>query len=132
EPGIGKSRLLEAAATLARNAGALLLEARAYASESIRPFALWTDAVRKLGPENTTAIFGQSEHANRDHFFGGLSDLIAARARTQPVVLMFDDLHWGDESSAAALHYVARTNSDQRDRKSTRLNSSHANISYAV
>src|SRR5581483_6289573 len=38
---------------------------------------------------------------------------IAARARTQPVVLMFDDLHWGDESSAAALHYVARTNSDQ-------------------
>ena len=113
EPGIGKSRLLEAAATLARNAGALLLEARAYASESIRPFALWTDAVRKLGPENTTAIFGQSEHANRDHFFGGLSDLIAARARTQPVVLMFDDLHWGDESSAAALHYVARTNSDQ-------------------
>ena len=26
---------------------------------------------------------------------------------------MFDDLHWGDESSAAALHYVARTNREQ-------------------
>jgi len=113
EPGIGKSRLLEAAAAFARNAGALLLEARAYASESIRPFALWTDALRKLGAETMTAIFAQGEHANRDHLFGGLSDLIAARARTQPVVLMFDDLHWGDESSAAALHYVARTNREQ-------------------
>jgi len=113
EPGIGKSRLLEAAAAFARNAGALLLEARAYASESIRPFALWTDALRKLGAETMTAIFGQGEHANRDHLFGGLSDLIAIRARTQPVVLLFDDLHWGDESSAAALHYVARTNREQ-------------------
>jgi DNA-binding SARP family transcriptional activator len=113
EPGIGKSRLLEAAAELARYAGALLLEARAYASESIRPFALWTDALRKLGPETTTAIFGKGDHTNRDHLFGGLSDLIAARAHAQPVVLMFDDLHWGDESSAAALHYVARTNREQ-------------------
>ena len=113
EPGIGKSRLLETAATLARNSGALLLEARAYASESIRPFALWTDALRKLGPETTTTIFGQADHANRDHLFGGLSDLIAARTRTQPVVLTFDDLHWGDESSAAALHYVARMNREQ-------------------
>jgi DNA-binding SARP family transcriptional activator len=113
EPGIGKTRLLETAATLARNSGALLFEARAYASESIRPFALWTDALRKLGPQTMTAIFGQADHANRDHLFGGVSDLIAARARTQPVVLMFDDLHWGDESSAAALHYVARTNREQ-------------------
>ena len=113
EPGIGKSRLLQAAAALAHAAGALLLEARAYAAESIRPFALWTDALRKLGPEATSAIFGQGDHGNRDHLFGGLSDSISARARTQPVVLMFDDLHWGDESSAAALHYVARTNREQ-------------------
>ncbi len=113
EPGIGKTRLLQTAASLAVGSGALLLEACAYASESIRPFALWTDALRKLGPEVTAAIFGQGEHANRDHLFGGLSNLIATRARTQPVVLIFDDLHWGDESSAAALHYVARTNREQ-------------------
>ena len=51
EPGIGKSRMLEAAVTLARDAGVLLLEACAYESESIRPFALWIDALRGLGPD---------------------------------------------------------------------------------
>src|SRR5690606_2655709 len=48
EPGIGKSRLLEAAAALARDAGAFLLEASAFESESIRPFALWIDALRRV------------------------------------------------------------------------------------
>lgn len=113
EPGIGKSRLLEAAAEHARQAGALLLEASAYESETIRPFALWIDALRRLDAGVAQAIFGQDDHANRERLFGGLSDLVAERARRQPVVLMFDDLQWGDESSAAALHYVTRTNRDQ-------------------
>jgi AAA ATPase-like protein/transcriptional activator len=113
EPGIGKSRLLAAAAARARDAGALLIDASAYESEAVRPFALWIDALRKLGPEPEAAIFGPGDHPSRDRLFGGLSDLIAARARVQPVVLMFDDLQWCDESSSAALHYVARTNADQ-------------------
>jgi len=113
EPGIGKTSLLAAAGARARDAGALVLEACAYESEAIRPFALWIDALRKLGPDAALAIFGQGDHANRDRLFSGLGNLIAERARTQPVVLMFDDLQWGDESSAAALHYVARTNTHQ-------------------
>ena len=39
-----------------------------------------------------------------------LSDLIARESTTRPVVLLFDDAHWCDESSAAALLYVARMN----------------------
>lgn len=112
EPGIGKSTLLEAAGAVAREAGALLLEARAYESESIRPFALWIDALRKLGPDAAAAL-GPPAHGNREHLFGGLSALIAERARAQPLVLLFDDVQWGDESSAAALHYIARTHSEQ-------------------
>jgi len=113
EPGIGKSHLLAAAAAKARDAGALLIDASAYESEAVRPFALWIDALRKLGPEPEASIFGPGDHPSRDRLFGGLSDLIAARARVQPVVLIFDDLQWCDESSSAALHYVARTNADQ-------------------
>jgi DNA-binding SARP family transcriptional activator len=114
EPGIGKSRLLEAAAALAREAGAVVLEAAAYEAESIRPFALFVDALRKLGPNAASAVFapGDASSSNRDRLFERLGELIAERAGTQPVVLKFDDLQWSDESSAAALHYVVRTSAD--------------------
>jgi DNA-binding SARP family transcriptional activator len=114
EPGIGKSRLLEAAASLARAAGAAVLEAAAYEAESIRPFALFVDALRRLGPNAAAGVFarGEASSSNRDRLFERLGELVAERASAQPVVLKFDDLQWGDESSAAALHYVVRTSAD--------------------
>ena len=117
EPGIGKSRLLEAAAALARDAGAFMLKAGAFESESIRPFALWIDALHRVAEGGAADIFGNVlanvDQANRDRLFGALGELVTARARAQPVVVLFDDFHWSDESSASALHYVARTNRDQ-------------------
>ena len=109
EPGIGKSRLLDAAASLARDAGALVLEAAAYEAESIRPFALFVDALRRLEPAAAAAVFDRGDSSNRDRLFERLAELVAERAAAQPVVLKFDDLQWSDESSAAALHYVVRT-----------------------
>jgi len=114
EPGIGKSSLLEATAALAREAGAVLIEACAYESEAIRPFALWIDALRKFEPDAVDTIFGEGAEANRDRLFGGLGELVARYAQTRPVAILFDDLQWGDESSAAALHYVVRTNRERR------------------
>jgi len=117
EPGIGKSRLLEAAAGLARDAGAFMLEACAFESESIRPFALWTDALHHVAADGTADIFGHVlanvDQANRDRLFGALGELVTDRARAQPVVVLFDDFHWSDESSASALHYVARLSRNQ-------------------
>src|SRR5438445_9320093 len=43
--------------------------------------------------------------------------------------------HWGDDEMVVVVspsHALARTGISSSDRKSTRLNSSHANISYAV
>src|SRR4030095_7866872 len=74
EPGIGKSRLLAAAAARARDAGALLIDASAYESEAVRPFALWIDALRKLGPELEASIFVPGDQPSRDVLLGGLSD----------------------------------------------------------
>lgn len=110
EPGLGKTRLLETVATLARDSGAWLLQASAFEAEAIRPFALWIDALRRRGPDCTPDIFSGSHGDNRDHLFGALSDLIGRNAEDQPVVVLFDDLQWCDESSAAALHYVMRMN----------------------
>ncbi len=111
DPGIGKSRLLQVASASAQQAGAFVLEASAFESETIRPFALWIDAFRKLGAENE--VFGGIDQTNRDHLFGVLSDRILRESRERPVALLFDDLQWCDESSAAALHYVVRTNRQQ-------------------
>ena len=112
-PGIGKSRLLQTAADRARGRGVFLLEACAFESEAIRPFALWIDALRRLGSEAADRIFAGGDQDNRDRLFSGLSDLVARESAVRPVVLIFDDLQWADESSAAALHYVARLNADR-------------------
>jgi hypothetical protein len=91
----------------------VLLEACAFESEAIRPFALWIDALRKLGPDAAADIFDGGDRDNRDRLLHGLSDIVGTAAAQQPAVLIFDDLQWGDESSAAALHYVARTNAER-------------------
>src|SRR5262249_45155795 len=46
EPGIGKTRLLQAAADEIRAAGGTVLEGRAYEAEMVRPFGPWIDALR--------------------------------------------------------------------------------------
>ena len=112
EPGIGKSRLLDAAAALARDADALVLEATSYEAESIRPFALFIDALRKLEPTAVATVFDRGDSSNRDRLFERLAEVVAERASARPVVLKFDDLQWCDESSAAALHYVVRTSAN--------------------
>jgi DNA-binding SARP family transcriptional activator/tetratricopeptide (TPR) repeat protein len=110
EPGIGKSALLEHTVRLARNHDAVVLQASAYESEAMRPFALWIDSLRASGSDAVERIFDGADAANRDRLFSGLSDVVANETAARPLVLVFDDVQWCDESSAAALHYVTRTN----------------------
>jgi DNA-binding SARP family transcriptional activator len=113
EPGIGKSCMLECMARLGIDRNAFVLKASAFEAESIRPFALWIDALRALDPDLAERVFGGSTAQNRDRLLSGLSALLASEASARPVVLIFDDVQWCDESSAAALHYVARMNRRQ-------------------
>lgn len=114
DPGIGKSRLLTAMLDIASEPAAYRLAAGAFESEVMRPFALWIDALRQRGAGEVSAVFdgagADGRDRNRDQLFAALNDLIAGQSRARPVVLLFDDMHWCDESSAAALHYVARMN----------------------
>jgi DNA-binding SARP family transcriptional activator len=113
EPGIGKSRMLESVLQPAIEADACVLRASAFESEAIRPFALWIDALRAYESDAAARIFGNADADNRDRLFSGLAEVVAERTLSRPVVLLFDDVQWCDESSAAALHYVARMNRDR-------------------
>lgn len=109
-PGIGKSRMLEATLAMAREQGAFVLQAAAFESDAIRPFSIWIDALRLHGADRYDPVFGGVDAGNRDLLFTALSDLIARESAERPVLLLFDDVQWCDESSAAALLYVARMN----------------------
>lgn len=101
EPGIGKSRLL-------RQGGALVLSASAYESESLRPFGLWIDALKSGLPDAASTVFANERLDNRERLFEGLNDVLQEQLAERPVALVFDDVHWCDESSAAAMHYLVR------------------------
>jgi len=113
EPGIGKTRLTEAIVALARRDGAAVLSASAYESESIRPFALWIDAMHREDQAAMAEIFIDQEAGDRGRLFDRLGEFVAGRCREQPLMLLFDDFHWCDDSSAAALHYIARWNRER-------------------
>ena len=111
--GIGKSTLLRTMKAMAREVDVCLLEADAFESEIIRPFALWNDAFRRnLAIETPTAMLSESPVA-REQLFTALDEVIKQQCSARPTVVIFDDMQWCDESSAAALHYLLRMNKDR-------------------
>jgi ATP/maltotriose-dependent transcriptional regulator MalT len=128
EPGIGKTRLLAEVAVRADACGCLVLSGRAGELELDLPFWVFVDAldeyVHGLDPRRlddldedvraelatvfpslaglatgyTTAIQHERYRSHR-----AVCTLLEALARTQPIVLLLDDLHWADPASVELL-----------------------------
>ena len=122
DPGIGKSRLLDQLGAEVRAAGGSVLAGRAFEAEMVRPYGVWLEALRSdpTAPDigaasgglaalfpGITAALGDS--GDRNHLFEAVQAHLAERARKAGLLLVIlDDVHWLDETSAALLHFAAR------------------------
>ena len=122
EPGIGKTRMLDHFAESAAAAGRVVIRGRCFEAERVRPYGLWLDALRGVSMTGIASdTLGQAapllagrapEGGNREQLFDSAAALVRGLAVKQPLALVFDDLQWIDEGSAALLHFVTRMLSD--------------------
>jgi tetratricopeptide (TPR) repeat protein len=134
EPGIGKTRLADEVSERARGRGMMVHWGRCWEVGGAPAFWPWIQIFRsilrdarsepiarayshvlsRLLPElRAEAASAELDHAQaRFQLFDELWALLRAVAQKAPLVLVLDDLHAADPSSAALLHLVAR---DLRD-----------------
>jgi len=102
EPGIGKTRLLDELAAVARSRGVAVLRGRGIEAELARPYGAWLDAFTGAA-ELLPRTEGETDRAR-------LFDAVVAALRARGTVLVIlDDVQWLDDASAALAHYVARS-----------------------
>ncbi|HKP91019.1 MAG TPA: protein kinase [Thermoleophilaceae bacterium] len=138
EPGIGKTRTAQELLTYARLRGARVLVGRSHEGEGAPAYWPWVqmargyieekgakDAAAEMGagaadmaqvlPELREMIPGiaaadgpgDPEEA-RFRYFDSTATFLKNAARTEPLVLFLDDLHWADKPSLLFLQFLAR------------------------
>ena len=110
EPGIGKTRLADAAAEAATGMGFRVAWGRAWGSGGAPPYFPWIQALAVLGlpvPDASLVAAVEAEAARFQVFSAVTGELRAASAKA-PTLLVLDDLHIADLSSLRMLQFVAR------------------------
>ncbi len=125
DPGTGKSRLLAELRRRAAKRGMDVCTARAGESGSTVPFQVFVEAlddrVRRLPPDGLPGpalevvrqVFalagdGHTEDVPRFRVFQALRDLLCAVGAERRLVLVLDDVHWGDPESIDFFDYLCR------------------------
>jgi hypothetical protein len=137
EPGIGKSRLAEELAGTARSRGARVLVGRCWEAGGAPAYWPWVQSLRAYARETDPAVLrtqlgtravdlaqllpelrelfpdlgdppSLEPESARFRLFDAVTDFLARVSRTQPLVLVLDDLHAADEPSLLLLRFLAR------------------------
>lgn len=143
EAGIGKTRIADELASTARRQKARVLWGSCWEGDGAPAFWPWTQVVRayvqdreatalkaEMGPgaadiaqvipdvcERLPDLRAPSvlESAQEQfRLFDSMTTFLKNAAKAQPLVLIFDDLHWADRSSLLLLHFLARELRDAR------------------
>ena len=137
EPGIGKTRTALELTSYAEGRGAQVLWGRCYEEEGAPPYWPWVHAIRdyvelaepdrirvEMGPgaDDIAVIVPnvgvkltdlptppdlEPEQA-RFRLLDSIATFFKNSARSHPLVLVLDDLHWADESSLLLLRFIAQ------------------------
>ncbi|HEY2855889.1 MAG TPA: AAA family ATPase [Gemmatimonadaceae bacterium] len=142
EAGVGKSRLLRAMTDEARAAGFFILQGACFEAERSIPYAPLLDLVRLLASATSPAIVNHvlapaasdlvaffpelrlllpestpnpsvDPESDRRRLFHVLALAITQLARTQPVFLSLEDVHWSDDATLELVFHLARTHVSQ-------------------
>ncbi|HZE67774.1 MAG TPA: AAA family ATPase [Sporichthyaceae bacterium] len=120
EPGVGKSRLLAEATTLARDRGFTLLSASGVQSEAhlayaglhqlLRPVRSNAQQLPEIQRGFLEVAFGLRDGPAPELFRVAMAalDLLCEVATTAPLLLVVDDVQWLDRTSCEALAFIAR------------------------
>ncbi|SEH03336.1 regulatory protein, luxR family [Nonomuraea solani] len=106
--GIGKSRLLEEAAGMARAGGALVAFGRATELDRVAPLSTLRRALGPLGapkdpPASGSSWTGSSWTGDGFQEIERLGEAMDRFTRSQPLVIVLDDVQWADELTCLAL-----------------------------
>ncbi len=116
EAGIGKTRLVTDLSALARDAGFEVLVGRCHEGDYAPALWPWVTIVRGLPGAGDVPHLAPllSGGASTDlsggsglRMFDAVADLLAASARTKPLLLVLEDIHWADETSLQLLRHLA-------------------------
>ncbi len=107
EPGIGKTRLADEAAIMARANGMRVLRGEASRSQR-EPMELWRGVYYSLGLEAVSEVSLPAEE-RRWELLESLADALASCA---PALVVLEDLHWADPMAIWVLDHLARALAD--------------------
>jgi class 3 adenylate cyclase/tetratricopeptide (TPR) repeat protein len=137
EPGVGKTRLAEELAGEARQRGLLVLTGHCYEMEGAPPYIPFVEMleatarivrrealrealgdaapeVAKLMPElhrlfpDIAAPLELPPEQERRYLFNSIQEFLERAARVQPLFLVWEDLHWADDSTLLLLQHIAQ------------------------
>ena len=137
EAGVGKTRVVEEATTEARRLGLRVLTGHCVDQQGAPPYLPTIEhleeAARQVAPDAFRRALGENApeiaklmpelrvrypdipepvtlppEQERHYLLRGLSEFVERAARTTPLILVFEDLHWADESTLLLVQHMAQ------------------------